>query len=164
MNILPSAVPSEEITKIDMEFNSEDAAYEFYKSYSKKSGFGIRKAYRHVYKESNEVLDRTFCCARAGKKRNDKPDVNVKCPRAESRCGCSAMMVFSTRHSGNFRVMKFVVEHNHVLSTPRKVHLHRLHRKITFAQAAEACLAESSGMRPKETLEFMGRQVGGREH
>ncbi|GAV81776.1 FAR1 domain-containing protein [Cephalotus follicularis] len=129
-----------------MEFSSEEASYEFYKSYSKKLGFDIRKAYRHVYKNSNEVLDRTFYCARASKNGKDKREVNVKCPRAQFRCGCPAKMVVSAHHSGNFRVMKFVVEHNQVLSTTRKIHLLRSHRKITHAQAARGVQVISSGV------------------
>ncbi|KAM2876545.1 hypothetical protein COP2_019532 [Malus domestica] len=40
----------------------------------------------------------------------------------------------------------------------------RSHRNMSFAQKVEADMADSSGIAPRESVEFMSRQVGGRQN
>ncbi|XP_058217333.1 uncharacterized protein LOC131328404 [Rhododendron vialii] len=52
----------------------------------------------------------------------------------------------------------------HRICTPSKTHLHKSHRKLSVAQAAELDMANDCGIAPKATIEFMARQAGGREN
>ncbi|GAA0160743.1 hypothetical protein LIER_39093 [Lithospermum erythrorhizon] len=63
-----------------------------------------------------------------------------------------------------FGIRKGKAEHNHVLSSPRKVVLHPCHRKLTSAQANQIEMASHSGIPPKSSFKLMVRQVGGREN
>lgn len=62
-----------------------------------------------------------------------------------------------------FEIVQFYANHNE-LSSPSKTHLFRSFRKVTNAQEAEIDMATSCGINPKETMEFMTKQVGDREN
>nr|XP_048324128.1 protein FAR1-RELATED SEQUENCE 5-like [Ziziphus jujuba var. spinosa] len=66
--------------------------------------------------------------------------------------------------TGKYRITDFIAQHTHVTSTPSKSHLHRSQRKLTFVQAAEIDIADSSGIAPKASLELMAKRVGGYEN
>ncbi|XP_027071125.2 protein FAR-RED IMPAIRED RESPONSE 1-like [Coffea arabica] len=161
---LPLAIPDDLVPKLDMEFDTEVAAKNFYQKYAKASGFGTRLSKGHKDKNSDLMLDRVFCCSREGKKPKDKRNMIVKCPRPETRCDCSARMKISCRQGEKYRVVQFVAEHNHELSTPSKTHLFRSHRHLTMAHEAEIYMARSCGITPKQSIELMSKQVGGREN
>ncbi|KAL6205509.1 hypothetical protein ACLB2K_022768 [Fragaria x ananassa] len=83
---------------------------------------------------SGLLRDRLFVCSTKGKRGKDKRNLYVKSHRAETRFGCRARMKIKS------------------------------HRKISIAQNVQADMAEASGLNPKETLELLSRQAGGREH
>ena len=88
----------------------------------------------------------------------------VKCPRPETRCDCGARMKINCRQAKKYRVVQFVAQHNHELSTPSKTHLFRFYRHMTMAHEAEIDMARSCEIAPKESIELMSKQVGGREN
>ncbi|KAJ1380295.1 FAR1 DNA-binding domain [Sesbania bispinosa] len=75
---------------LEMEFESEVAAYEFYNEYSKRIGFGIRREYGNKSKKDGILTSRRFSCFKEGKRSVDKRDHLTKEPRAETRTGCEA--------------------------------------------------------------------------
>lgn len=150
IGIIHSKIPKECIPEIGMEFSSEELAYEFYLSYAKEAGFGIRRSKSHKDEKTKKLLDRTFCCSREGMRDKHKRDMNVKWPRAESRCGCLAKMQVNSRHTGKYQIVKFVAEHNHGMSTPSNSHLLRSHRRKLAMQAGKAELADSFEIGTKE--------------
>ncbi|KAL3631376.1 hypothetical protein CASFOL_024360 [Castilleja foliolosa] len=157
------------IPVVGMEFETEEMAHQFYLTYAKAVGFGVRFSRAHKEKASNKILDRVFCCAREGERKKDVRDAQVKYHRPLSRCNCSAEMKISCRQTdlyqlGNYRIVKFIAGHNHDCVTPSKIHLIRSHRKITEAQKAEVDIAIGCGIAPRETMEFLAKHVGGREH
>jgi zinc finger SWIM domain-containing protein 3 len=155
---------SKEMTStLGIEFESKDSAYNFYQEYAKAIGFGNRKGFGHENQYSGIMLDKIFCCSREGKQPKDKRDYNVRKHRAETRCCCATMMKISCRHGGKYRIVQFVVDHNHELSSPSKTHLFRSHQKVTSVQEVEIDMDLSCGINLKETVEFMAKQVGGRE-
>ncbi|XP_057808445.1 protein FAR1-RELATED SEQUENCE 5-like [Salvia miltiorrhiza] len=153
----------EDISKIGMSFDTEQEAYDFYLKYSKRVGFGIRKSKSHNDK-FGQLVDIIFCCSAQGKRMNEKHDIGVKkiCP--ETRFDCQAKMKVSSRETGKFRVVQFVEDHNHYLSSPNKTHLHRCHRKIAPSAALQIQMANDVGIAPKASHDLMVRQVGGREN
>ncbi|KAL3522269.1 hypothetical protein ACH5RR_015103 [Cinchona calisaya] len=74
LNKIHSSMPEELIPTINMEFDTEDMACEFYIAYAKEVGFGIRRSKSHNDK-TGKFIDRTFCCSAEGKRGKDKRDV-----------------------------------------------------------------------------------------
>ena len=55
---------------IGMKFDCDDSAYEFYKQYTHRMGFSVRKQY--VRRGSVGHVKRTFCCSKEGEQAIDK--------------------------------------------------------------------------------------------
>ncbi|KAI8561606.1 hypothetical protein RHMOL_Rhmol04G0353300 [Rhododendron molle] len=164
INLLHSQIPHEAIPKVDMKFKTEEAAYEFYNAYAYKVGFSVRRSKEYKDK-SGMLVTRTFCCSCEGKRGKDKRDSIVKSHRPETRFGCLARKKIKyCRQTKQYYVVEFNPVHNHAVCTPSKTHLHKSHRKLSVAQAAELDMANDCGIGPKATVEFMARQAGGREN
>ncbi|PRQ24833.1 putative transcription factor FAR family [Rosa chinensis] len=159
-----SRMRQELIPAVGMEFETEHDADAFYNQYAYRFGFSTRLSKAH--KSSSGLLrDRLFVCSAEGKRGRDKRNPYVKSHRAETRFGCRAKMkIRYDLLSRKYSVVEFVADHTHVTTTPSKTHLFRSHRKISLAQIVQADMAYDSGINPKETLELLSRQAGGREH
>ncbi|PON85625.1 FHY3/FAR1 family [Trema orientale] len=160
---LHSKIPSEAIPQVNMEFEKEEDVYEFYNSYAYKVGFSIRRSKGHKDKDG-KIKDRTFCCSSEGHREKDKRNVNVKCPRAQTRFGCLAKLKIKSTQMNTYRVVEFIAEHTHQTSTSNKSHLHRSQRRLTLSQAAEIDLADISRIAPKSSWELMYRRAGSCEN
>ncbi|XP_027062786.2 protein FAR1-RELATED SEQUENCE 5-like [Coffea arabica] len=163
LNKIHSSIPNKTIPHIGMEFETEDQAWQYYLAYGKLVRFVVRKSKSHNDKYG-KLIARTFCCSAEGKRGKDKRDGSVKVPRPETRCGCLARMKVNSRQTGKFRVIEFVVEHNHYLSRPNKTHLYRSHRSITSNLAVDIEMAHNVGIALKVAHELMARKAGGREN
>ncbi|KAH7847219.1 hypothetical protein Vadar_023420 [Vaccinium darrowii] len=164
IGLIHSRISKESIPQLDMDFLTEEAAYNFYNSYAYKVGFSIRRHKEHRDK-SGKITSRTFCCSCEGKGGADKRDVIVKCHRPETRFGCLARMkIRYCRVTQKYLVFEFGAVHNHTLCSPSKTHLFRSHRNFAPAQVVEADMANDSGIAPEAIVEFMSKQVGGREN
>ncbi|PKU74683.1 protein FAR1-RELATED SEQUENCE 5 isoform X1 [Dendrobium catenatum] len=148
------------VPEIDMEFESEDKAYEFYNKYAGFIGFSVRKSSSDKSSE-NITRSRTFVCSREGFRKDKKGAKEVKRPRPETRIGCPARMTIKITPTGNYRVTEFIAEHNHQPAPPSSTHLLRSQRITMEVQAADAELSDDSGATPRSANESMGRQVGG---
>ncbi|XP_062103241.1 protein FAR1-RELATED SEQUENCE 5-like [Humulus lupulus] len=141
-------IHDEAISKVSMEFETEEEAYNFYNTYAYNVGFSIRMS-KGLKDKDGKMRDRTFCCSCEGSRGNDKRNVNVNS---------------IVQKQGKYQVLEFIAEHNHVTSSPIKSHLHRSQRRLIVAQAAEIEMAEASGIAPKSSLELMARRASGREN
>ncbi|KAK9755916.1 hypothetical protein RND81_01G059200 [Saponaria officinalis] len=110
----------------DMEFESHDAAYEFYKEYAKSAGFGTAKLSSRRSRASREFIDAKFSCIRYGSKQQSDDAIN---PRPSPKIGCKASLHVKTKSNGKWYVYKFVKEHNHEL-LPEQAHFFRSHRNF----------------------------------
>lgn len=161
MDPLHSNISKENIPRVGMEFESEDAAYEFYNTYALMVGFSVRKSSAHRYRGT--VLDRIYVCSCQGKRGPDKRDNIYKSHRAETRCGCLARLKISCRQVGKFRVIDFVAKHNHDLASPGNIHLFRSHRKMSTSHASEFDMADRPDIPPRNAYVFMAKQAAGCE-
>ncbi|KAL0922288.1 hypothetical protein M5K25_006261 [Dendrobium thyrsiflorum] len=150
--------PDEWIPKVDMEFETEQEAYDFYNRYAFEMGFSIRRSSRHLLRKGGEVKDRTFCCSREGIRGKDRRKETVQTPRYETRCNCNAKLKISLRN-GKYYVFQFIPEHNHELATRTQVHRLRSHRHIIPAQPVTTL-----GISPKPTFDLMSAEVDGHEN
>ncbi|KAJ1412394.1 FAR1 DNA-binding domain [Sesbania bispinosa] len=108
----------------DMEFESHEAAYAFYKEYAKSAGFGTAKLSSRRSRASKEFIDAKFSCIRYGNKQQSDDAIN---PRPSPKIGCKASMHVKRRQDGKWYVYSFVKEHNHEL-LPAQAHFFRSHR------------------------------------
>ena len=119
---------------VGKQFFMEVEAYNFYNSYARNRGFGMRrKGINKSRRPSHEVICRKFCGNKEGvKKLCDKrqEELIVHC-RIDTRVACPTEMrvrlhfLFDRR---SWVVTKFVDSHSHELSSPDKVHHHYSHQ------------------------------------
>ncbi|KAF1867601.1 hypothetical protein Lal_00050031 [Lupinus albus] len=94
-------------------FANNDIAYNFYKMYAMKKGFGIRKYHT---RQDGEILWQSFSCDREGFRDKKNELVRKRAPRKETRCGCLARMkIHIDKEKGDWYVSFFVDDHNHEL-------------------------------------------------
>uniref|UniRef100_A0A803LD35 Protein FAR1-RELATED SEQUENCE n=1 Tax=Chenopodium quinoa TaxID=63459 RepID=A0A803LD35_CHEQI len=110
----------------DMEFDSHEAAYEFYKEYAKSLGFGTAKLSSRRSRASKEFIDAKFSCIRYGNKQQSDDAIN---PRPSPKIGCKASLHVKRKPNGKWYVYNFVKEHNHEL-LPAQAHFFRSHRDL----------------------------------
>ncbi|WZZ69232.1 protein FAR1-RELATED SEQUENCE 4-like isoform X1 [Brassica napus] len=107
-----------------MEFDTHEDAYTYYKDYAKSAGFGTAKLSSRRSRASKEFIDAKFSCIRYGTKQQSDDAIN---PRASPKIGCKASMHVKRRPDGKWYVYSFVEEHNHEL-LPEQSHFFRSHR------------------------------------
>ncbi|XP_070660633.1 protein FAR1-RELATED SEQUENCE 5-like [Malus domestica] len=147
-----------------MEFDTDQATYDFYNKYGRIMGFSIRRESSGKNKRTGELTSRIFSCAKEGFRAVDKRNDKIKRPRAETRTGCGAHMgVRLDRHTGKFYVYTFVEQHNHPLVKKEYAHMLPSQRKMIASQATEVDLAEESGIPLRLAYELISKQAGGRE-
>ncbi|KAK6795980.1 hypothetical protein RDI58_009435 [Solanum bulbocastanum] len=134
----------------DMEFDSHEAAYEFYKEYAKSEGFGTAKLSSRRSRATKEFIDAKFSCIRYGNKQQSDDAIN---PRPSPKIGCKASMHVKRRSSsGKWYIHSFIREHNHEL-LPAQVHFFRSHRNVDP-------LNNDAKVRRKNMLASVSKQYG----
>ncbi|OMO77575.1 hypothetical protein COLO4_25082 [Corchorus olitorius] len=152
------------LPQIGMEFDSEEAANQFYNTYTGQVGFSIRKEYANKNKTTKQITSRKFVCCKEGERCKDKRDSNTKNPRAETRTNCLAhMKIKLDRESNKYTIFSFESQHNHVLHMRACSHMMPSQRRMSSAQASLIDLADDSGITPKHSHEFLSRQAGGKD-
>ncbi|KAK1270709.1 hypothetical protein QJS04_geneDACA004417 [Acorus gramineus] len=118
-----------------MSFDSIKKAEKFYKNYAEIAGFCVRKSSTkyHDIDGSKELYMRDLFCSKEGFKNSSTSNVNPKPSRGHTRLGCKAKISF-VKDDQRWKVHVHVEGHAHILCTPRKTHLLRLHREILNTQ------------------------------
>lgn len=120
---------------LDMEFDSEDDARNFYNAYAKQTGFSIRVNSYYRSKKDNSIISREFCCSKEGfrrerrAKRDSGDDAKSRRARAITREGCKALMTVRKRENERWYVAKLEKSHNHELVTTAMRHFLRSHKQ-----------------------------------
>ncbi|KAG6481397.1 hypothetical protein ZIOFF_057998 [Zingiber officinale] len=121
---------SKMVPEVDMEFEDEDKAYEFYNRYAGMVGFSVRKGW--IDKSSDKIIrSRTLVCSREGFRKDKKGAKEVKKPRPETRIGCPARLTIKLTPNGSYRITEFVPDHNHQPAPPSAIHMLRSQRILT---------------------------------
>lgn len=108
---------------LGMEFNSRDAARDFYAGYGRRNGFTVRIHHNRRSRINNTVIGQDFVCSKEGfreKKYVYRKD-RVLPPPPVTREGCAAMLRLALRDGDKWVVTKYIKEHNHPLMSPSKV-------------------------------------------
>ncbi|KAK8513441.1 hypothetical protein V6N13_002185 [Hibiscus sabdariffa] len=85
----------------DMEFESHEDAYSYYKEYAKSVGFGTAKLSSRRSRVSKEFIDAKFTCIRYGNKQQSDDAIN---PRPSPKIGCKASMHVKRRQDGKWHL------------------------------------------------------------
>uniref|UniRef100_A0A2C9V7G9 Protein FAR1-RELATED SEQUENCE n=1 Tax=Manihot esculenta TaxID=3983 RepID=A0A2C9V7G9_MANES len=102
-----------QVPELGMVFSSDGEVYEFYKKYSKRIGFTVRKG--KVHRSSNgDIRERFFFCSREGFRSKKQANKLTKFKRKETRTGCRAR-IRCTVENGKWVISQFCQEHNHQL-------------------------------------------------
>lgn len=133
----------------DMEFDSNEAAYEFYKEYAKSVGFGTAKLSSRRSRASKEFIDAKFSCIRYGNKQQSDDAIN---PRPSPKIGCKASLHVKRRPDGKWYIHSFIKEHNHEL-LPAQAHFFRSHRNVDT-------LKNDAKVRRRKILAAVSKQYG----
>ncbi|GMI98510.1 FAR1-related sequence 2 [Hibiscus trionum] len=94
----------------DLEFESKEAAYSFYREYARSVGFGITIVSSRRSKRSGKFIDVKVACSRFGSKRESNTTLN---PRSCPKTGCKARVHMKRRQDEKWIIHSFVKEHNH---------------------------------------------------
>ncbi|OAY65576.1 Protein FAR1-RELATED SEQUENCE 3, partial [Ananas comosus] len=108
---------------VGMEFDSDEAAKEYYIAYANHVGFGVRMNKSRRSRKDDSVIMRRFVCTREGfhSKRVIYDDGKKKRKRGTSREGCMAMIEVIRKDHGKWIVTKLMTEHTHMVTLPGKV-------------------------------------------
>nr|CAD1843876.1 unnamed protein product [Ananas comosus var. bracteatus] len=108
-----------------MEFDSEEAAKEFYNAYATQMGFKARISSFIRSKRDKTIISRQLVCSREGFRSTKDASIEgrTKRPRMITRVGCRAMIMVKKQSSGKWIITKCEKIHNHVLGTQGKVEM-----------------------------------------
>ncbi|KAK6255381.1 hypothetical protein QUC31_017052 [Theobroma cacao] len=117
-----------------MEFESAEAAREFYEMYGRRMGFTIRNNRTRRSLKDNSIIGREFVCSKEGfrAEKYTKREYRVCPSRPATREGCNAMLRIAAKDGGKWVIYGFIKEHNHELN-PSKIPPRRSHR-IAFCE------------------------------
>ncbi|WVZ49619.1 hypothetical protein U9M48_000960 [Paspalum notatum var. saurae] len=148
--------------QVGMAFKSEDDAYEMYNSYARKIGFSIRKS--NTRRRADETIyQKHIVCSNQGVQSGHSSHDTLK-KNASTRTSCNARVQFYVSREGVWTVQKVVLDHNHYLASPNKVHKLRSHRHIDEADKLLIGQIRNAGIKPAEVYEFFKEWYGGAEN
>ncbi|XP_057512789.1 protein FAR1-RELATED SEQUENCE 5-like [Actinidia eriantha] len=99
--------------RLQKEFESEKAAYEFYNVYGRVMGFSIRICYSTKSQKDGVLIGRKFVCNKQGIRGKDKRCLVVEHPRKETRTKCDANISISlNRETSKWVVVGFEESHD----------------------------------------------------
>lgn len=103
---------------VGMEFDSENAAKEFYDEYAKSVGFIMRIDQCRRSEVDKRILSRRLSCNKQGyyvKMKDQNGLIRKKRSSSSTREGCKAMMLVKVNKAGKWMVTRFVKDHCHPL-------------------------------------------------
>jgi FAR1 DNA-binding domain len=80
------------IPELEMEFQTEEEVWQFWKNYSGRMGFNVRKHYGHKSRVDGTTTSMVFVCSNEGNRGKDKRDEHTKNPRAETQTSCKVRL------------------------------------------------------------------------
>ncbi|KAK2988174.1 hypothetical protein RJ640_020656 [Escallonia rubra] len=143
-----------------MEFDSEQAARNFYNSYARRTGFSTRVSVYQRSRRDGSIICRQVVCSREGFRREGGENKSKR-QRTVTRVGCKAQMTVKKQSSGKWAVTKLVKEHNHNLVPPDKVHCLRSHRHVSGPARSLIDTLQAAGMGPSGVMSVLIKESGG---
>ncbi|XP_008775026.2 protein FAR1-RELATED SEQUENCE 6-like [Phoenix dactylifera] len=130
------------VPKIGMIFESVDDAFQFYKAYGYRTGFGVTKRSSHNF--DGIRYRSTFTCCKGGKAKVKPGNKSRRKPVV--RTECKAMMVIKDQHFQNRWVVDdLILEHNHPLD-PDMVRFMKCFREFPSSVKRKLQINDDAGM------------------
>ncbi|KAL3825160.1 hypothetical protein ACJIZ3_021189 [Penstemon smallii] len=103
---------------LEQAMHSEEEAYMLYCDYAQAMGFIVRRGKQKYFRGTKRVKSKTYCCSKEGVKDEGRSDKGFGCKKPDTRTGCKAMISFSCDDNGQWKVYRYVKEHNHEMAPP----------------------------------------------
>ncbi|KAF7134773.1 hypothetical protein RHSIM_Rhsim08G0142800 [Rhododendron simsii] len=155
-------VKNELIPRINQQFRNLDDAYVFYNNYAFHVGFSVRINSSKTDK-NGETIRKDYVCFKERERRISKATTTRRRGLTREKCGAK-LAVMRARSGEGFVVSNFVEGHSHPLTTPRKAHLLKSHRRISDAQKSLTQHLAAANVPPHQQMSILELQVGGLEH
>ncbi|CAL4969684.1 unnamed protein product [Urochloa decumbens] len=157
-NLDPRLVPN-----FEMDFDSLEHAYEFYRHYAELAGFNIKRNRKRDKKESE---GQEFCCSGEGKHKSKVAVVDRQRDHTSKRGGCKAMVLARTTGvDGRACYTHIVLEHNHKLvPTPSMTRRMRSHKKQDPAVVKLVDTMHAGHVAHVNVMRVLRRFAGGSEN
>ncbi|KAG8367810.1 hypothetical protein BUALT_Bualt16G0111400 [Buddleja alternifolia] len=135
--------------------------YLLYCEYAHAKGFGVKKGDQRYFTGTKEIQAKEFECSCQGTK--DEKCSNDRVPvyqKLITRTGCKARLRVGREKGGEWKVTRFVLEHNHEMIAADQTHLLRSSRnsKSTMEALVNATIPLAS------VLSYMEDEAQGPEH
>jgi zinc finger SWIM domain-containing protein 3 len=102
---------TEWIPRIGIRFDTTEEGWLFWNKYAGKISFNARKYYNNRRHLDGKTTSTKFVCSNEGFRSKDKRDDQTKCPRLQTRTGCSCSLILKlVRESDKYEVTDFISE------------------------------------------------------
>ena len=118
--------------EVGMVFDSEDKAYKMYNTYAGNVGFSIRKGHS-ARREDKTIYQKYIVCSNEGYRVTKRHYARVQ---------------FSVSKERIWKVQKVVLDHNHYLASPNKLHKLKSQRRVTEADRMLIGQIREAGIKP----------------
>ncbi|KAG8377756.1 hypothetical protein BUALT_Bualt08G0066100 [Buddleja alternifolia] len=144
---------------------SVEDTYLLYCKYAHAKGFSVRKGDQKHFPHSNELQAKELECSCEGVKderrsRGRIPDYQKPITRTK----CKARIRIGREKGKEWRVTRFVIEHNHEMVATDQTHLLRSSRNISHAQKSTLEAMVNAGISTATAVSFMEEEARGPEN
>jgi hypothetical protein len=150
-------VPEDLIPFIGQQFKSFKDAYDFYNTYAKHTGFGIRKG---QHNKSRHYIR----CVREGEHINNANDDERQRDKLTNRTGCKSFLRLKEREDGSCVVKDVILDHNHpLLLSPSMLVFLCSHKKVDSTVKDFIKDLQFSNIQHVNIMGYLTRIHGGRD-
>ncbi|KAK4433927.1 protein FAR1-RELATED SEQUENCE 5 [Sesamum alatum] len=141
---------------------SVEDAYLLYCNYAHAKGFSVKKGDQRYFTRSSELQAKEFECSCEGVK--DERRCTDRAPVTQNplpRSKCKARLRVGRERGGEWKVTRFVMEHNHEMIAADQIHLLRSSRNVAHAQKSTLEAMVNAGISVANTVSYMEEEVHG---
>ncbi|KAL4279630.1 hypothetical protein GQ457_03G014160 [Hibiscus cannabinus] len=150
-----------------LKWKSLEDCIEFYHTYTKVVGFGVRIGKTVKSKIDGQIISKTLVCRKQGyreTKWNILPNKKRK-PKPTIRVGCQALIQFKLHERYQFwKVENFHAQHNHEMVKPTQVPYIRSFRKISEVDKMKINIMHNSEIAPNRMMRNFVNEAGSFEN
>ncbi|KAK6115393.1 hypothetical protein DH2020_007662 [Rehmannia glutinosa] len=144
---------------------SVEDAYLLYCNYAHAKGFSVKKGDQRYFPRSNELQAKEFECSCEGVK--DEKRSSDRLPfyqKLMTRTKCKARFRIGREKGGEWKVTRFVMEHNHEMVSVDQTHLLRSSRNISHAQRSTLEAMVRAGISVANAVSYMENEAQGTQN
>ncbi|CAH9092725.1 unnamed protein product, partial [Cuscuta epithymum] len=139
---------------------SEEEAFQLYNDYAFRIGFGVRYSTLRKRDGGSGFRGREFCCTKQGLKKNKGVD-GKQFTKVDIRTNCKARIYFEIKSSGEWVVVRHLMDHNHQFCPNSLVHHVRSHRSISSNELDYLHHLKKQGVKIADGFRCLQAEAGG---